>query len=133
MAVAPPWKGELQCKRAGKAPASLPTSPRSHIARAPPPFHSCRLRQQLQWRYACSPEDNSCCLPLPSASFLAAQLGMRGLTPLTEASCTYLPGYLSQSNCWPNWGAGSCHTYTSSSACLENEQCQVHVQQVGWR
>ncbi|KAL4452032.1 hypothetical protein ABPG75_007694 [Micractinium tetrahymenae] len=81
------------------------------------------LRQQVQWRWGCSP-DSSCCLELPPGSFLARELGVAGITPPTAASCTNLPGCVSDTYCWPSWGHDECRGYANRASCSDNENCQ---------
>ena len=104
-------------------PHTPPSQPLPTLAPTPLPLRS--LRQQLQWRYACDPDANACCLPTSPGSVLAHRLGIRGLVPMTEAGCTGLPGCLAQSHCWPSWGLDSCRAFKPSAACLAAEQCQV--------
>lgn len=81
--------------------------------------------QQMRWRFGCDPDSNTCCVPTDSSSTLATRLGIRGLVPLSEGSCTDLPGCLSQQYCWPAWALDSCRSFTTASACLAAKQCQV--------
>lgn len=81
--------------------------------------------QQLRWRYSCDPNSNTCCVPTEPSSVLATRLGIRGLVPLTEASCADQPGCMSQQHCYPSWVLDSCRTLNTSAACLAVEQCQV--------
>lgn len=82
------------------------------------------LMQQMRWRFGCDPDSNTCCVPTDSSSTLATRLGIRGLVPLSEGSCTDLPGCLSQQYCWPAWALDSCRSFTTASACLAAKQCQ---------
>ena len=89
--------------------------------------------QQLRGRYSCDPESNTCCVPTEPSSVLATRLGIHGLVPLTEASCTDQPGCMSQQYCYPSWALDSCRAFTTSAACLDAEQCQVGRARVeGW-
>ena len=83
------------------------------------------LRQQLQWRFGCSPSESACCAPLPGDSFLAASLGIRGLTPQTTSNCEEQPGCTAGAYCWPSWGADTCQSLSGAAACQANRQCQV--------
>lgn len=98
---------------------SPPTSPS-----LPVPLPERRLRAQLQWRYACYPEQSACCEELPASGYLATAFGLRGLVPLSEASCKARPGCLPETWCWAQWGRDSCSQY-GADACRAQEHCQV--------
>ncbi|KAL4452030.1 hypothetical protein ABPG75_007692 [Micractinium tetrahymenae] len=60
----------------------------------------------------------------PPGSFLARELGVAGITPPTAASCTNLPGCVSDTYCWPSWGHDECRGYANRTSCADNENCQ---------
>ena len=111
----------------------------AHLQQQQPPTYAaspcclgcCRLRQQMQWRYGCSPSDSACCMEVPADSYITTQWGIRGLIPQSESDCSELPGCTAAAYCWPAWGADTCQSINNGSACQADRSCQVGPPAVG--